>query len=165
MNSNHDKFLKHLEGSSESVFIVAKYLHSKGLDVRINALKKAEKHSDWNEYKDEGDLFIFNNEKSYRIEVKGLTCDFTNKNDWCFKDFIVCAKHSFDNANPKPYAYFILNKKRTHCAVVKETTSDNWNIVSRKDRRYENVVQEFYTCDLNKIEWIDLSSGIDEPKY
>lgn len=157
MNSNHNKFLKHLDDSTKAVFLVAKHLYLKGFDVRINALKKAKKHSDWKKYKDDGDLFIFHNKKSYRIEVKGLSCDFTNKNDWCFKDFIVCAKHSFDNANPKPYAYFILNKKRTHCAIVKETTSDNWNIVSRKDNRYENVVQYFYTCDLNKIEWIELS--------
>ena len=156
MNSNHNKFLKHLDDSSEAVFTVAKHLYLKGLDVRINALKKAEKHSDWKKYKDDGDLFVFNDEKSYRIEVKGLSCDFTNKNDWCFKDFIVCAKHSFDNANPKPYAYFILNKKRTHCAIVKETTSSTWNIVKRKDNRYKDITQEFYICDLNKIEWICL---------
>jgi|TARA_R110000744_G_C18997452_1_gene521367 hypothetical protein len=157
MNSNHSKFLKHLDNSSEAVFIVAKYLYLKGLDVRINALKKAKKHSDWKKYKDDGDLFIFNKNKSYRIEVKGLSCDFTNKNDWSFKDFIVCAKHSFDNSNPKPYAYFILNKKRTHCAIVKEKTSGIWNIVQRKDNRYQNIVQEFYTCDLSKIEWISFS--------
>jgi hypothetical protein len=154
MKDNHEIFLKHLTDSSESVFIVAKYLYLKGLDIKINGLKKAGKHSDWKKYKDDGDLFIIKNDISYRIEVKGLSCDFTNNTDWCFKDFIVCAKHSFDHAEVKPYAYFILNKKRTHSAIVKTNQTYNWNVVTRKDNRYQNVSQEFYTCQLDHIEWI-----------
>lgn len=157
MKDNHERFLKHLDSSAEPVFIVAKYLYLKGLDVKISGLKKAKKHSDWKKYKDDGDLFILKNDISYRIEVKGLSCDFTNEKDWPFKDFIVCAVHSFKNANLKPYAYFILNKKRTHCAIVKTINQDNWSVVLRKDSRYENVSQEFYTCQLTNIEWICLS--------
>lgn len=154
MNDNHTRFLKHLENSTEAVFVVAKYLHSKGLDVRINAIKKAQKHSDWKKYVDDGDLFIYHQDKAFRIEVKGLSYEFTSQNDWPFNHMIVCAKHSFDNANPKPYAYFILNKKRSHCAIIKTNKSENWNVVSRQDHRYDNVVQDFYTSSLNEIKWV-----------
>jgi len=153
MEKNHVKFLKHLEDSSLSVFIIALYLYNKGLDVRINALKKAKSHKDWKKYKDDGDIFTYKNGNEYRIEVKGLSCDFTSDKDWVFKDFIVCAKHSFDNSIKKPYAYFILNKKRTHLAIVKTETKDQWSVVSRKDNRYDNVSQQFYTCPFNIIKW------------
>jgi len=156
MKENHSKFLRHLNDSSDSVFIVARYLYDKGLDVRINSLKRAKRHSDWKNYKDDGDLFVYKNDNEFRIEVKGLSCDFTNKSDWCFRDFIVCAKHSFDLANKKPSAYFILNKQRTHIAIVRTKYFDKWNVVSRKDTRYDSVTQEFYTCSLDDIEWIKI---------
>jgi len=156
MKDNHKKFLKHLDNSSDAVFIVARYLYDKGMDVRINSLKKSKKHSDWKKYKDDGDLFVYVNDVEHRIEVKGLSCEFTNKDDWCFRDFIVCAKHSFDLASKKPSAYFILNKQKTHVAVVKTKYHDTWNVVSRIDHRYKNVAQKFYTCSLDKIDWIEL---------
>jgi hypothetical protein len=156
-DSNHEKFLIHLNNSSEAVFVVAKYLYLKGLDVRINALKKSKSHSEWKKFKDDGDLFIYHKKNKYRIEVKGLSCDFTDDKDWAFKDFIVCAKHSYDNAKLKPYAYFILNKNKTHIGRVKSSTKHNWNVVSRKDNRYKNVKQEFYTCELSDIEWINIT--------
>jgi|TARA_R110002020_G_scaffold120147_1_gene273837 hypothetical protein len=153
MRENHKKFLSHLNNSTEAVFITALYLHNKGLDVRINAMKKAKSHKDWKNFKDDGDMYIYKGDKSYRIEVKGLSCDFTNASDWAFKDFIVCAKHSYDNSTPKPYAYMILNKDKTHMGIVNTRTYLDWGVVSRKDSRYKDVTQEFYTCPLNKIQW------------
>ena len=91
MTDNHKKFLSHLDNSTEAVFIAALYLHKKGLDVRINAMQRAKSHKDWKNCKDDGDMYIYKNDKTYRIEVKGLSCDFTNASDWMFRDFIVCA--------------------------------------------------------------------------
>ena len=156
--SNHQKFLQHLDSSSESVFIVAKFLYLKGFDVKISGLSKAERHSDWKKHKDDGDLFLYHKGKEHRIEVKGLSCDFTGKGDWVFSDFIVCAKHSFDNAIKKPLAYFILNKDRTHAAIVKSITKNKWRVVTRSDHRYENVTQEFYVCPFECINWIKLNN-------
>lgn len=156
MEDNHKKFLEHLESSTEAVFIVALYLHKKGLDVEIKAVKKAKSHKDWRQYKDDGDIFVHKKGKSYRIEVKGLSCDFTSDKDWKFKDFIVCAKHSYDNAEPEPFSYIMLNKNKTHLAIVKTESQHLWEVVKRKDSRYQNVTQEFYTCPLNSIEWIKI---------
>tara|TARA_Y100000593_G_scaffold32670_1_gene64413 strand:- start:621 stop:1091 length:471 start_codon:yes stop_codon:yes gene_type:complete len=156
MRENHKKFLSHLDDSTEAVFITALYLHKLGLDVRINAMQKAKSHKDWKNCKDDGDIYIYKNDKKYRIEVKGLSCDFTNGSDWKFKDFMVCAKHSYDNANPAPYAYILLNKNKTHAAIVNTSTYASWETVFRKDSRYEGVTQEFYICPLSKIQWRSL---------
>lgn len=156
MEENHKKFLEHLENSTESVFIVARYLHKKGLDVKIKAVQKAKKHEEWKQYKDDGDIFVYKNGIPYRIEVKGLSCNFTSDKDWKFKDFIVCAKHSYDSADPIPFSYMILNKDKTHIAIVKTTSYPLWDVVVRIDSRYENVKQEFYTCPVKNIEWVKI---------
>ncbi|QDP46884.1 MAG: hypothetical protein GOVbin406_73 [Prokaryotic dsDNA virus sp.] len=154
---NHERFLSHLDKSSEAVFAAAAFLHKKGLDVRINATRRASSHSEWKKYRDDGDIYAYDKKgNSYRVEAKGLSCDFTSVRDWKFKDFMVCAKHSFDSASPKPYAYIILNKNKTHAAIVRSSTSSCWETVSRKDSRYDNVVQEFYTCPMGSIDWVSL---------
>jgi hypothetical protein len=151
--NNHEKFLSHLDFSAEALFIIALFLHRKGFDVWINGLKKASRHKDWKEFKDDGDLYVVHKGSMYRIEVKGLSCSFTGLHNWPYRDFIVCAKHSFDNAIQKPYAYMILNKERTHIGIVKSSTRSSWEVVERQDNRYENITQTFYTCPLSVIEW------------
>ena len=37
--------------------------------------------------------------------------------------------------------------------IVNTRTYLDWGVVSRKDSRYKDVTQEFYTCPLNKIQW------------
>ena len=44
---NHERFLSHLDKSSEAVFAAAAFLHRRGLDVRINATRRASSHIDW----------------------------------------------------------------------------------------------------------------------
>ena len=153
MQDNHDKFLKHLSGSSEAVFIVAYYLYNKGYDVRINALKKAKNHGEWKNFKDDGDIFIYKNGYKYRIEVKGVSTKFTCKEDCQYPNVIVCAKHSYDMAAIKPYAYFLLNDQRTHLAIIKTSTKEYCDVIRKADRRYENVVQDFYVCPKGKIKF------------
>ena len=153
MRETHKKFLSHLDDSTEAVFIVALHLYNKGLDVRINAMQKAKSHKEWKSCKDDGDLYVYKNNKSYRIEVKGSGSDFECAKDWKYNSFIVCAKHSYDQAEPKPYAYMILNKERTHVAIVKTSTKNKWYSEYKMDRRYDNYGQEFYFCSTVIIEW------------
>jgi hypothetical protein len=147
VEENHKKFLSHLSDSDKARHIIAKYLIKRGHEVTIPPTSRAEKKSDWRKHADNGDLYI-----KQRIEVKMLGCHFTNKFDWPYKDkFIVCAKHSWDMANPKPYGYFLLNNKATHFAFVSNNTSSKWTSDVRKDSRYESVVQEFYFCPVELI--------------
>jgi len=154
--NNLNKFLSHLDNSTAGVFTAALYFYEKGLDVRIGGLRKCDSYKNYMNFVDDGDMFIYRNGEKYRIEVKNLSAEFTCKEDWPFKDFIVCAKKSYDHATPKPYAYLILNKNRTHMAVVKGDTNPSWKTIQRVDSRYENYTQEFYLCDLDLINWIEL---------
>ena len=117
-------------------------------------MEKASSHKDWKSCRDDGDLEVYKNNNKYRVEVKGLSADFTCAEDWKYGNkFIVCAKHSYDQAKTKPYAYMILNKNRTHVAIVKTTTKNDWYVEYRKDSRYNDFGQECYFCPLDKIEW------------
>jgi hypothetical protein len=98
---------------------------------------------------DNGDLYI-----NMRVEVKTLGITFTNRADWKFGDkFIVCAKHSFDNAKPKPYAYIIQSADLKHIAVVHSATCKQWYSEARKDSRYEDVTQDFYLCPIDLVKF------------
>jgi hypothetical protein len=138
--NDFNKFMKHLDDSHDSVWQIARWLVSRGNKVTVNSTIKAKSADELKYYTDEGDLYI-----NQRIEVKGLGSDFTCAEDWKFGDnFMVCAKHSYDRANPKPYSYIYLNKARTHIAILKTTTFQHWFVRNIKDKRYDNVVQDFY---------------------
>ena len=78
MTENHKKFQEHLKESTKALFIVAHYFHHHGYTIRINGQKCSPTASNHEEYADDGDLFIQTKEKWVRIEVKGLTTEFTN---------------------------------------------------------------------------------------
>jgi len=150
---NHNKFLEHLEASSSGVLKAAEWLIKKGINVRIPGMQKAPTHAEWKKYVDSGDIFI---EK--RVEIKTLSATFTSKIDWPFRDkFIVCAKHAWETAKPKPYIFMILNESGSHAAIVKQETSEKWYIEKRKDSRYDNVEQEFFFCPINLVQFIELN--------
>jgi len=146
-SENHKRFLKHLKESEPTRWMVARWLTSRGYSVQLQGMKEAPTAERWKEFADEGDLYV-----TMRVETKQLTCDFTCREDWPFrKDFIVCARHSFDLAQPKPYAYVILNRAGTHAAFVLTSGWKQWRVGTRTDSRYEKVAQEFYFAPLESI--------------
>jgi hypothetical protein len=148
-HDNHQKFLSHLDNSSSAVWLVAEMLNGRGYDVSIPPNTRAERHSDWQNHADSGDIYI-----RQRIEVKQLGVAFTCAEDWPFRDkFIVCAKHAFDRATPKPYAYIIVSKCGGHAASVFSSNSASWTVDTRVDSRYEGVEQEFYFSPVADVKW------------
>ena len=148
MESKHKKFLKYLEESNSAVYYIAAWLERRGYTVTIPELRKAPSHKDWKKYADSGDLFV----GSKRIEVKRLTVSFTGEHDWPFDDFIVCNKHSYDAADPKPYAYMILSKSMDFVGVVKPETYDLWYVEKRTDSRLDHE-QEFYLAPFSAVDF------------
>ena len=144
---DHERFVKHLDASSEAVFKCAEYLYLRGVQVAICPMTKSKGYDDRLDHQDNGDLYI-----QQRIEVKHSSRDFTCIADWPFTDFIVCARHSYDNANPKPYAYMILNAEKTHVAVVYGRLKAQWWVKTLTDKRYEDMTQEFYMCKPEIVE-------------
>jgi len=150
--SDFNKFMNHLDQSHDAVWQVARWFVKHGSIVQVNTTSKAKSHKEWRDHIDSGDLYL-----SQRVEVKGLGAEFTSAEDWPFKDqFMVCAKHSYDIANPKPYMYVYLNKARTHLAVLKADTYNDWFIKTYKDKRYENLTQDFYVCPTKLLKFMEI---------
>lgn len=149
--NDDDKFKKHLAQSHSAVWKVAQYLSSKGNPVTVPPTFVTPNHKDWKEYADDGDIYM-----GQRIEVKRRGFSFSSKESWPYKTFMVCAKHSFDNAKPKPYAYFVLSKEGNNSAVVMASTQKSWIVDRVKDKRYDNMVQDVYLCPLNLVKFISL---------
>ena len=150
---NHDTFLNHLDASIDAMWICARYLYNKGYPVKINPMVKSETHSEWRTHIDKGDLEIVVEGVPQRIEVKGLSTSFTKMEDWKFPDFIICAAHSWDIADPKPLAYMLLNKERTHVAIVLGKDNPTWTKAKKHDKRYIDYAQDFYFSPLEKVIW------------
>ncbi len=150
--NDDQRFKKHLDDSHGAVWKVAKYLNRKGHNISIPPTFVAPNHQEWKEYADDGDLYL-----GQRIEVKKRGFIFSSAKDWPYKTFMVCAKHSFDNAKPKPYAYFILSKDANYAGVVKGSTQKVWTVDTVRDNRYNNMIQDVYTCPLSVVKFISLT--------
>jgi len=146
---NHARFLSHLDKSTTAVWCVAQWLCNRGYQATVLPATKAANPSEWKDHADVGDILL-----SQRIEVKRLSVEFSGREDWPFgEDFIVCAKHAWDRAKPKPHAFIILSANMGHAAIVKGDTFGRWRVEKRKDSRYNGIEQEFYLCPLDDIEW------------
>jgi hypothetical protein len=145
--TDDERFRQHLEDSKFGVQVIADWFTMNGYAVRLPPVRVCKNHAEWKAFADDGDLFI-----ESRIEVKHLGVDFTCREDWPFGEkFIVCAKHSWDRAQPKPQAYYVLNKQASHLAIVLGRTSNEWFVEERRDSRYDDVEQSFYFCPLDKV--------------
>jgi hypothetical protein len=150
---DHTRFVQHLNDSKHGVWLVANWLNEKqGLNVTVNASSVSKGYEDRMDHVDSGDLYI-----SQRVEVKSLSAEFTGKHDWPFKDqLIVCAKHSYDNATPKPYMYVLLNKAKTHAIIIMGRDHGKWTVKKYNDKRYENMTQDFYIAKADDVTFIKL---------
>ncbi len=153
--SNYDKFVNRLKQSTQAVFFVANWLHNKGCNVFIPALKIVGQNQENKNFRDDGDLFIILKRQKIRVEVKKLSVDFTQS--YCqYNNLIICAKHSFDNAIQKPYVYFLINKNYTYAAIVKpKITKHLWQVRKVKDSLY-NTTQDCYQINFKNINIIKL---------
>lgn len=155
---DHVRFVKHLDASKPGVWLVAKWLNDKGYDVTVTANTVSEGYEDRMDHVDRGDLYIQKVDgERHRVEVKSLSAEFTCEFDWPFgNQLIVCAKHSFDNATPKPYRYVLLSKDKTHAIIINGSDCDKWWVKEYPDRRYENMVQKFYISSVKDVKFIKL---------
>ena len=151
-SGNHALFQGHLKDSRDSVWLVARWLQERGNAVVVNPLSVAERHEDWKKHTDSGDLAI-----TQRVEVKSLSAEFVSRETWPFGEkFIVCAKHAWDLAVPRPYSFIYVNRAKTHVALVMGTTHKRWFVEDRVDSRYDGVKQAFYFCPLDDVRFLAL---------
>jgi hypothetical protein len=119
-------FLTRLRASVAPVCAVAAWLVRNGHTVRIPGLRVRPDASQWRSFADAGDLFVLKDQApDLRIEVKSTTRHFTNAEDWPFPDMLVCGARHYDDADPKPHRFFIVNPDRTHAAIVRGDQLDS----------------------------------------
>ena len=153
---NHECFLDHLKESEPARWRIARWLVGLGYNVAVKPMRAAPTVEEWRKFADNGDLDVI-----MRVEVKQLTCDFTSREDWPFGDkFIVCSRRSFDEAQPRPYCYIILNNAGTHAAFVLGDSYKTWKVETRTDSRYPRYQQEFYFAPLNKVTFRSIESEV-----
>lgn len=154
--ADHQLLLKHLLQSEPARVKVACWLTQKGYPVFLEPLPLGWRESTYENrmvFTDSGDLMV-----GFRVEVKQRSFHFTCREDWPYPGgMIVSARHSFDNAKPKPYAFVHLNGAGTHCAMVRASSASCWKVARHKDSRYANVEQENYVVPLDRVVFAEFS--------
>jgi hypothetical protein len=144
---DHERVMTHIKESQSSVWKIAQWFTNKGYPTLINPTQYAKTYEDRLNAIDSGDLYI-----SMRVEVKQLGTTFTGKDDWKYKTkAIVCAKHSFDKAFPKPFMYVLISANKVNAMFIKADTRQHWCVEEYTDSRYENMTQLFYVCPIEHI--------------
>ena len=155
------KVIQHVRKSQDDVWRIARWFSEKGYEVRIPPTSYAKNYQDRLNHQDKGDLYV-TFQKEERVEVKGLSRQFTCKDDWPMGNIaIVCAKHSFDHANPKPFFYILLSADKVHAMFIRSDTKEHWEEKEYTDKRYESMRQVFYVCPIQYIKFSAVSSATE----
>lgn len=148
----HAQFLRQLDASAAGVLQVAEALRRAGNPVQLTPTQRAPTRAQAHDFSDGGDLYVL-----HRVEVKHLRADFTSRADWPYPDFIVCSQSSFDRAFPAPLRYYLLNRAKTHVAIVRVSDAPFWTVAPRTDRTYTPpITQDFYFCPLDLVRFCSI---------
>lgn len=155
---NHPKFLRNLDESKAGVALIARWFQWGEYKVRIPSSTRAASHAEWRRHADNGDLFTTGHGLvNARFEGKHLGYNFTGRHDWPFSPhFIVCARHAWDFAERKPYAFISLSKDTRNAAVVFGRDHDLWYVESRGDHRYQNFEQKRYFAPMHTVTFFSM---------
>lgn len=125
--SSHKEFLKRLDASRRSTFLVAEYLHRAGYNVEVPAFDYRDENSNWEDHVDDGDLFIWKERDGIkRIDVKHVSMEFTTRDSFRFSHIFVADIRAVERANPFPLAYITVNNSCTHMAIIWGKTKKLW---------------------------------------
>ena len=126
----HSDFDARFRASRPAEIVVATYLLNIGHTVTLPKRRIAKNFADRAEFADKGDIYA----GGKRIEVKHIKHDFGYE-AWPFETAAICAKKSFDAADPRPDYYYIVNASLTVAALVDvKTTFPDWRVQKIADR-------------------------------
>lgn len=141
-------FESRFRASRNAEMVVALYLLNLGHTVTLPKRRMAKDFADRKEFADHGDIYA----SGKRIEVKHIKHDF-DYNAWPFETAAICAKKSFDAADPRPDFYYIINASLTVAALVDvKTTFPDWRVkrIVDKERGYD---YEVYAVTPEYLAW------------
>ena len=154
----HNKFIRRLDSSRPSMFRVAEWLHKKGYDIYIPAIRYCPPDENPEDFFDDGDLFARKDGKKLRFEIKHSGYDFTSAKDWPVKDktMIVSNKAAVERENGKATAFIIVSKSMTHVAMIWRRTRKHWFVKPRfatNTQKYE----DFYCIATEHVDFRSMS--------
>jgi hypothetical protein len=152
--ANNRTFSANLNNSREAVNFYAGYLKKLGCSIEMPEERLSPNYEQRMEYTDGGDLFTQIGDKRIRLEVKQRrNIEFSGRADYPYQSIMVCAAHSWELADPKPYVYVILNRSLTAAAYILGETSPEWWVEKKTDKRYINYSQRFFFANLDCVKW------------
>ena len=141
-------FEARFRASRSAEIVVATYLLNRGHTVTLPKRQMAKSFADRKGYADKGDVYA----SGKRIEVKHKKDDFEYQT-WPFPTAAICAKKSFDAADPRPDYYYLVNASMTVAALVDvKTTFPDWKVERIVDtaRGYD---YEVYAVEPEYLGW------------
>lgn len=141
-------FQRDLEASREAVALAANWLgESLGYTVMVPPTLCRPSPEERDAYADRGDLFI-----AQPIEVKRRSFSFSSLETYPYPTAIVTNCHLWDQARPKPYAFFLFSQDLTGFLICKGQTASQW-IKSKGFQQSRGRVREVYECPLSLCEY------------
>lgn len=151
----HQKFLNRLTKSADAVFAVAKYLHMRGNKVEISGMRKAPTAGEHMNYVDDGDLYIIDGDKRSRVEVKGISKNFSGMKDFPYQHLMISSEKRVNNVWEKVDYWVILSQDMRCAAMVLGKTKPLWEVISIKASNTGNWERN-YVSPLSLVKWIKI---------
>lgn len=152
-------FIRRLDASRKSTFLVAAFLHKAGFNVHIPAFDYNEANEPWEDHVDDGDIYIWKERgEQLRIDVKHVSVDFTGKDDFPFPYMFVADIRAIERANPFPLAYIVANKQCSHIGIVWGKTKKFWEAHDV----FATNTNKMITVKRCPVEYVDFRSLTDE---
>jgi hypothetical protein len=145
--NQHAAFQQRLRDSAPAVFAYVQHLSVKGCVVEFPPLRIAPTAAEHEQYADSGDIFVLVRK---RVEIKGLSRDWTSRSDWPFEHFFVDRKHRVESEAGEVALWVYLNKPLTHYAIVKPSTMAAWYPHSTHNSGTGNV-EDYICCPLTHV--------------
>lgn len=165
--ANHKAYMESVRGDGKSVARVVKWLRSRGDDAVYLPKTYAKRQEDVAKHADNGDIrgrlrsFGSDIDRIYGVKER-KTLNFTCQADFPWRDLTVCKKSVWDHADPKPRAFFNLNRLWTHVGVIWSSTWEFWTARGFTDNRPDRGETEIlYVCPIHLVDFYDIRESED----
>jgi len=114
----YEQFADDLKRSVDAVFIVAKWVHSRGYDIIIPAVKLRPRGEASEKYIDDGDFHFIKDGETKKVSVKCLhKTTFTDK-FWPYKDVFVANRRFVDLKGDEISYYMTIDWTAEYVCVI-----------------------------------------------